>query len=356
MKNNDINVVENSTEEIVKTRKKQKAPLGVRPSDYIENRFKEEASSKGLSQTELFERVFWDYLKKSSDEYRNSKLDCSLELQNVNGAATTLVKAIQSIVSKSQTELIRKDKEVNAIQEATEKKIELATLQQTNKIAELEEENKKLEDKLKNLEAVIEGFNTIKQDLEDKNTALKEDLDSKVTEIESLKEDLKERDKSIKNLEKERDNAVKEVALAKEENSNIKRTLATTESNNKSLQDTLNSLNSMKAVEINAIKENEATISQLKISAIETTKNIEIEKLNVTVSSLESTLATKDLEINNLKTSIQTLEATKTSELETLREAVATLNSSIEIKENENIELRKSLSAKEKATKSKEKK
>ena len=74
-------------EENIKEKKKQKAPLGIRPSDYVEQKFKSMADDEGISQTKLFERIFWDFTKNSNEALKLQSLDCSLELQSISGAS-----------------------------------------------------------------------------------------------------------------------------------------------------------------------------------------------------------------------------------------------------------------------------
>ena len=359
MKNNDVNTVENNVEE-VKNKKKQKATMAIRPSDYLESKFKEEAANKGLSQTQLFERVFSDYLHMASSEYRNRNLDCSLELQAIDGATKTLKTSLQQIVAKSQSKLALKDREFASLKESTDRQIELATLELNNDVAELKAKNKALEEQLAKCTTIINGFDTVKENLENEIRDLKECLESKDRKIECHLENIKKRDKSIKDLEREKTNAAKELynagkelALSKQENEKLERELSSVRASNQMLQENINTFSSMKAVEIKAIKENVETISTLKLNSIEVTKNLEIENLNSVISSLKDTLNSKDVEISSLKSTVQTLEVSKASELETLRDAVATLNSTIEIKVNENEELKKSLSAKAKTSRKK---
>lgn len=354
------NIEENKKE---KKKSTQKAALGIRPSNKIEKEFKEIASTKGISQTKLFEQIFRAYTHRASEEYRSENLDCSLELQNLKNSTTVLLKSIEEIVTKSQYKIKAKNREVKAMQEATDKKIELATLELNNRIAELEARNKELEKKLEDSNAIVTGFNTVKEDLDYKNDVLRNLLDSKDEEISCLKEQIKERDKAIKSLEKEIDNTAKEVtniekevALIKEERNNVEAKLVSVQANNQMLQDTLNNFNIMKISEIEAIKHNEATMSELKISALEVSKNLEIDKLNTIISSLESIIINKDLEINNLTSTINALDSSKTTEIENLKEMAITLTNTIQIKESENKELKKALALKEKkVTKGKEK-
>ena len=133
-------------EENIKEKKKQKAPLGIRPDDYIDIKFRELVEREGISQTKLFERMFWEFTRNSKDALKLQALDCSVELQSISGASATLVKAIEKIVNKAQLELMSKNKEVENIKEASDKKIELANIELTNRVKELELKNKDLEE------------------------------------------------------------------------------------------------------------------------------------------------------------------------------------------------------------------
>ena len=46
-------------EENIKEKKKQKAPLGIRPDDYIDIKFRELVEKEGISQTKLFELIVY---------------------------------------------------------------------------------------------------------------------------------------------------------------------------------------------------------------------------------------------------------------------------------------------------------
>lgn len=322
MKEENINI--ENIEESSKTKKKstQKAALGIRPSDYIEEQFKEMASTKGISQTKLFEQIFREYTHRASEEYRNENLDCSLELQNIKNSTTIFLKSIEEIVTKSQYKIKAKNREVKAINEATERKIELANIELSNRIAELEAENKALQTKIEDSNSIVTGFNTLKEDLESKNALLKESLDSKDDEIAELKKEIKERDKAIKSLEKDIENTAKtisniekEVALVKEEKNNIEAKLISTQATSQILQDTLNKFNDIKTAEIEAIKNNEATMSQLKISSLETIKDSEIERLQGTIDSLKESLELKIQENSSLAETYNNIVEAKEKEL-----------------------------------------
>lgn len=284
------------SEELNKEKKKQKAPLGIRPNDYIDMNFRKMAEEKGLSQTKLFEKMFWEFTKNSSDALKLEALDCSVELQSISGASATLVKAIEKIVNKAQLELISKNREVKGIIETTEKRIELSNVELNNKIKELELRNKELEDQLNSSNSIVAGFNTVKEDLDSK-------IESLNKTVAELNKDIREKDKIIKDKEKELinssktiENIEKEIELIKEQKVILEGKNASLQVNNEMLQGTINTFNSIKKTEIEAIKENEATINQLKIDKLKVEYENEIFKLNTTIETLKHNIKLKELE------------------------------------------------------------
>lgn len=287
-------------EENIKEKKKQKAPLGIRPDDYIDIRFREIAEKQGLSQTKLFERMFWEFTKNSKDALKLQALDCSVELQSISGASATLVKSIEKIVNKAQLELMTKNREVENIKEASDKKIELANIELTNKIKELELRNKELEEQLNNSNAIVVGFNTVKGELDSKI----ENLNKTVVELNN---DIKEKDKIIQDKNKEIinsskniENMEKEIALIKEQKVILEGKNASLQVNVEMLQGTINTFNSIKKTEIEAIKDNEATINQLKIDKLKAEFENEVSKLNNNIVSLEKDIELKESELKSL--------------------------------------------------------
>ena len=304
LEKNNEQIEENKVEG--KARKKQKATLGIRPDDDVETRFKELAAEQDLTQTQLFERIFLKYLRNSKDELKLQELDCTVELNSIEGAASVLIKSIKDIVLKAQNQLLSKNNEMNSLQESVEKKIELSTLNLENKVKELEEKNKKLEENISAQNTVISSFDTIRNDIENKNATLINVLDEKDKEIEELKKEIKERDKALKTLEKEIENSVKainnvekEVSLLKEENTSLANKNLTLNSNIEMLQSTLTMFNNIKAQEITAIKENESLMSSLKINNIENQYKADVDNLNIKIKSLEEII--KTLEDKNKK-------------------------------------------------------
>lgn len=287
-------------EENIKEKKKQKAPLGIRPDNYIDMSFREIAEKEGLSQTKLFEKMFWEFTRNSKDALKLQALDCSVELQSISGASATLVKSIEKIVNKAQLELMTKNREVENIKEASDKKIELANIELTNKIKELELRNKELEEQLNNSNAIVVGFNTVKGELDSKI----ENLNKTVVELNN---DIKEKDKIIQDKNKEIinsskniENMEKEITLIKEQKVILEGKNASLQVNVEMLQGTINTFNSIKKTEIEAIKDNEATINQLKIDKLKAEFENEVSKLNNNIVSLEKDIELKESELKSL--------------------------------------------------------
>ena len=301
-------------EENIKEKKKQKAPLGIRPDDYIDIKFRELVEKEGISQTKLFERMFWEFTRNSKDALKLQALDCSVELQSISGASATLVKAIEKIVNKAQLELMSKNREVENIKEASDKKIELANIELANRVKELELKNKDLEEQLKNSNAIVTGFNTVKGELDSKI----ENLNKTVIELNN---DIKEKDKIIQDKNKEIinssktiDNMEKEIALIKEQKVILEGKNASLQVNVEMLQGTINTFNSIKKTEIEAIKDNEATINQLKIDKLKAEFENEVSKLNNNIVSLEKDIELKESELKSLNNVI----SSKDLEIKTL--------------------------------------
>lgn len=287
-------------EENIKEKKKQKAPLGIRPSDYVEQRFKSMADDKGISQTKLFERIFWEFTQNSNEALKLQSLDCSLELQSISGASSTLIKAIDKIVTKAQLEIMSKNRELEAIKDASDKKIELANIELSNRVKELELKNKELEDQLNNSNAIVVGFNTVKDELDFKIEGLNKTVVELTNDIKERDKIIKDKNKEILNSSKTIENIEKEVELVKEQKVILEGKNASLQVNVEMLQGTINTFNSIKKTEIEAIKDNEAMINQLKIDKLKAEFENEISKLNNSIVSLEKNIELKESELKSL--------------------------------------------------------
>lgn len=301
-------------EENIKEKKKQKAPLGIRPADYIEKRFKKMVDDTGESQTKLFEKMFWEFTKNSNDALKLESLDCSLELQSISGASATLVKAIEKIVMKAQLELKSKNREVESVKEASEKRIELANIELTNRVKELELKNKELEKQVSSSNAIVAGFNTVKDELDTKIESLTKAIDELKKDIIEKDKIINDKEKEIKNSAKTIENIEKEVALIKEQKIGLDGKNASLQVNVEMLQGTINSFNIIKKNEIEAIKNSEATINQLRIDKLKAEFENEVSKLINNIVSLEKDIELKESELKSLNNVI----SSKDLEIKTL--------------------------------------
>ena len=267
-------------------RKKQKAPLGIRPNDYIENKFKALVKENETTQTEMFEKIIWNFIQTSNEALQLEALDCSLELQSISAASSSLVKSINKIVSKAQVELISKNREIESIKNVSEKKIELANMDLKNRVKELELINKELENKFLDANSIVKGFNTVKDDMTLKIESHLEtinNLNSKLKEKENI---IKDNNKELFNKNKYIENLEKELSLLKNENSSLERNLASSQITLENYKSTIDNFNSIKISEIETVKESLKLIYELKIDKLKAEFEKEIAKF---LKTLEKT-------------------------------------------------------------------
>lgn len=254
--NNDIN-------ENLDPKKKQKPGLNaVRPDDFTEQRFKDMAKDQNLSQTEMFNRIFWNYIKDQNSERRQLALNLEAEVNLISKDLNSILNHFKTISEKAQDTII--SIETNA--EQTEKNLTLDIDTLHKKLEALEKRNAELE-------KTNEAFTEIKKGLEGSLTELQEELSKKDDELKALKESSKEKDKAIRELEKQAERDVKEIkALQQEKDRHDEETAAKAirihnlETANSSLQATIESIESMKKAEIAAIEaKNQAVIKEIKV-------------------------------------------------------------------------------------------
>ena len=94
----------------------------------------------------------------------------------------------------------------------------------------------------------------------------------------------------------------------------------------------------MKAVEIESIKSHVATMSELKLSSLEANKNVEIDKLNTTITTLKESLDLKTQENSSLSDTYNNIVEAREKELEAIFNKEKTLLESIISKKNAEIE------------------
>lgn len=225
-------------------KRKQKAGLNaIRPDDFTENEFKKMAKSRGLSQTQLFEKIFYSFLRDESREKQESTLPLESEINLISGNLSSILEHFKSIASKSQDTVITLKNNSKQIEKNLN--TEINTLKK--KIEELESRNIELE-KTNSI------FTEIKDDLEKKILELQESNDLKNAEVYDMKKALKKKDEIINELNTDLIKSNKELKEIKEDiyNKNIK--IKNLEVSNSSLEDTLNTLEDLKKAEMSSVE------------------------------------------------------------------------------------------------------
>ena len=301
--------------ESIKEKKKQKAAMGIRPDDWVEDRFKEMAKKRGMSQTDLFTYMFYEYINDLKSEHKDSLLDCNVEMDSINTAMTSMINAFKSIIDKSHTALVSKDNELKTKNSLIEKQIETATTELNIKVTELGSANKHLQEQYDSSLLVINNFDDIKTELNNTILNLNSNIEAKDIKIDSLKEQIKERDKAIKDLEKEIDvtaknisNIEKEILLVREKNADLEAKNTMLQANLNTVNNSIEMFNNMKAQEIELIKSNLNSIAESNIDKIVAEKDSVIAKLSAEIESLKSTIEVKDNEIATIKESLENIK------------------------------------------------
>ena len=298
-------------------RKKQKAPLGIRPNDYIENKFKVLVKENNTTQTEMFEKIMWNFIHNSNEALKLQSLDCSVELQSIKAASSTLVKSINKIVSKAQIELISKNTEIESIKNISDKKIELANMDLKNRVKELASKNLFSSSLLIN--SIVKGFNTVKDDMTLKIESHLEtinNLNSKLKEKENI---IKDNNKELFNKNKYIENLEKELSLLKNENSSLERNLASSQITLENYKSTIDNFNSIKISEIETVKESLKLIYELKIDKLKAEFEKEIANVKNNLSTLENDINLKEIELKNTKNSFESIIESKNLEIKSLK-------------------------------------
>ncbi|WP_097025448.1 hypothetical protein [Clostridium peptidivorans] len=286
--------------------KKQKAGLGaIRPADYVENEFKKMAADKKISQTEMFEYMFWNFISGEEKGKKEEAISYESELSLISTDLNNVLSHIKSITEKAQNTVMA----FKTNSEQTEKnlKLELDTL--SKKIEEIKKRNLELEH-------TNQIFNDVKSGLDSKIAELNELLEKKSVEIKEHEILVKEQYR--KNKESEMQNSVlqKENTDIKLENKKILEQITADETKIKSLevvnanfQSTINNIEMLKKAEISAIDEKYKTIiSELnnKVKSYDDAKVKEVEEVkNRIITEMDAerklSLAEAKLELVDMK-------------------------------------------------------
>lgn len=261
------------------SKKKQKAGLNaVRPDDYVENKFKDMAKENGVSQTDMFNRIFLSYIKNQNNENKQSALNVEAEIDLISKDLNNVLIHFKSIADKAQDTIIC----IQTNTEQTEKNLKLD-------IDTLTKKNEELTRRKTELEQSNNVFNEIKDTLEVKIKELNETVNLKNSELQDLSDQVKDKDKTIKELRKQSDMLEKTNIRLEKEVGRIHEDLNTSEikinnleKSNASMNDTFIALEKLKKAEITSIQSKyQLLITGLeeKIKSYDAAKEKEIQRL-----------------------------------------------------------------------------
>ncbi len=267
------------TNDSLEQKKKQKAGLNaVRPDDFVENKFKQLAKDAKISQTEMFNHIFWNYIGVKNNGRKQSALNLESEIDLISKDLSSMLEHFKAVSDKAQNTVI--SLKTNA--EQTEKNLTLDIDTHMKKIEELTKRNDEL--------AQSNGaFNEIKMGLAYKVEGLTDDLQRMNNEAKEVATLIVDKNKTIKDIEKqvdtlERANSRLEKEVTRiQENINFRESkIKNLEQSNASLNDTLQTLDALKKAEIASIKSKyDVYIAELesKIKSSEETKEKEKEQM-----------------------------------------------------------------------------
>jgi len=295
--------------------KKQKAGLGaVRPDNYTEGRFKEMASEMGLSQTEMFEKLFWYYISKEREEEQQQAIEYKSEINLISKELSNILNHFKGITEKAQETVLN----ITTNAEQTEKNL-------TTKIDTLSKRIEELKNRNMELEKTNNVFEDVKARLENEIVELKDTLKNKEIELTSLEDsveekngDLKELRKQIESLEKDNDKQHKEVIRLSTELNNKATRIQSLDSLNNNLQNTLNSMDKLKKSEIESIETKyQSIISDMesKLKTFDEHKKNELENLENRIrtelnAEMKMAIADSKLELADMKSKYAESQAT----------------------------------------------
>lgn len=285
--------------DINKERKKQKPGLnGVRPDDYTEDQFKSMAKDRKLTQTQMFNLIFYHYINDEKNEHKNSVLNLEPEIDLISRDLGNLMEHFKVIADKAQNTVLS----VKNNAEQTEKNLHIDNDTLEKKLLEITKRNDELEQftstfndvkvglesKVKELGETLQGINNKLKDsndlnkkLESSNKTLEEQLNKSNKEKNRLYEDLKDSNDRLKRVESEL-----------KENKDINRE------------------------NVKNIKEGEKQINRLENNNKDLT--IEINRMKQEIASKDTTIRGLEASNNNLNTTISTIDKVHKAEMESV--------------------------------------
>ncbi|MDT8718272.1 hypothetical protein IAI10_16515 [Clostridium sp. 19966] len=312
---------------------KQKPGLNaIRPDDNVERDFKNMAKNRNLSQTELFEYMFWSYINEDKENKKESALplesfinlisnDLSNILNHFKNMADSAQNTVIAITTNSEQVKINLNKDIDSMKQYI--------IEMEKRNAELEKSN--------------DAFEEIRSGLDLKITELNEKLVHKENENKGLMEKIKEYEKLMKDQEKQMAIKDKEISNFNNEVKTLQDAADTYQSKiknleikNESLQSTLNSIEALKKAEISSIEaKNQAIVTDYE-NRIKSIENAKAKNLNEITQRLRIDFESKikNLEVNNenLKSTIDNIDSLKKAEISSIEEKYKTIINDYKIK------------------------
>ena len=286
-------------------KKKQKPGLNaIRPSDGMERMFKNMAKDKGLTQTEMFERIFLNFINDERIKEKEKSFSIETDIELIATDLNSMLTHFKNTINKAQNEVISINN--NLEQEKKTLGFQLGTLNKKNdelilRNNELENSNSAFEEIKGNLHTEIENYKALLLEKENK-------LKSLNLEVSNLKKDAELKDRTVYEFKNE---LKKYKELSEEYLTKIKRL----ELSNSNLETTLGSINKLKDSEISSIKSRYEELivnMEYKLSSFneekekdfrrleeQYKKNLEIEK-KADISNLNLKLADTKLKLAEL--------------------------------------------------------
>lgn len=272
-------------EVIVTEKKKQKAGLSaVRPDNDIEDNFKNMAKDKNLTQTKLFENMFWDYIRDGREAKRENAISFDGELGLISIHLESILIYFKTIATKSQDTVISLKSNTEQIEKNLKLEIEtlnLKLVELTNRNTELENTNKIFNEIREGLEAKILKLSDTALLRETENKKILEDIKGKDNEIKSNKKTIELIEKDKKELATVNATLLENIILKDSKLGNL-------ESTNVSVQNTVNSMESFRKSEISSIEaryQTEITALNSKINGYDADKEKELKRIKASMKS-----------------------------------------------------------------------
>jgi len=280
------NINNEGEKEAIGTGKKSQKPglNAVRPDNDIEKEFRHIAKDKNISQTKLFEYMFWNYISDGIEEKQENAISFDGELGLLSKDLENIMVHFKAIATKSQDTVISLKSNTEQIEKNFNLEIEtlnLKLVELTNRNNELENTNKVFSEVREGLELKISSLSDIVLEKETENNKLLGDMKEKDTEIKSHEKTIGVLEKDKKGLVNENSGLLEKITLKDSKLRNIEVT-------NVSLQNTVNSMESLRKSEISSIEaryKTEIAALSSKIEGYDTEKEKELKRVKTSLKS-----------------------------------------------------------------------